>query len=131
MIRWRGVVLGALTFLGAHAVLVAAWSSWFEPGGAHTAWFLNSGRAVGFTIACLVAGSALAAALGPPDQRERLATGASFAGGSLAAMIAVLFAGGAGTIFPIVIVFAAAIALASGLAGAFAAGAFRTSPLGR
>ena len=126
MVRWRGVVVGALTFMGAHAVLLAGWRSWFEPGGAHALWFLNSGRGVAFTVACLVAGSALAAALSRDRTlREQITTGTAFAAGAVLAMASVLFAGDAGTIFPIVLVFCAVIALASGVAGAVAGGAVR------
>jgi hypothetical protein len=132
MIRWRGVVFGALTFLGAHAVLLAGWRSWFEPGGVHAAWFLNSGRGVAFTALCLVAGSALAAAIGRDKTlRERIGTGLAFAAGAVIAMACVLFAGDAGTIFPIVLVFGALIALVSGLAGAVAGGAVRAALSGR
>ena len=127
MIRWRGVILGALTFLAAHGVLLAGWRSWFEPGGAHTAWFLNSGRGVAFTVVCLVAGSAMAA-LFSRDRTvgERAAAGASFAAGAVIAMAGVLFSGDAGTIFPIVLGAGAVVALASGLAGAMAGGALRS-----
>lgn len=132
MIRWRGFVLGALTFLAAHAVLLAGWRSWFEPGGAHTAWFLNSGRGVAFTVVCLVAGSALAAGFGRDQTlRDRIATGGAFALGAVVAMAGVLFTGDAGTIFPIVLVVGAIIALASALAGALAGGAVRSALSGR
>ena len=126
MIRWRGVIVGALTFLAAHAVLLAGWRSWFEPEGAHAPWFLNSGRGVAFTVVCLVVGSALAAASSRDRTvRERITTGIAFAVGAVIAMASVLFAGDAGTIFPIVLVVCAAIALASGVAGAVAGGAVR------
>ena len=132
MIRWRGFVPGALTFLAAHAVLLAGWQSWFEPGGAHHAWFLNSARGVLFTVVCLVAGSAVAAAVGcDKTRRERIATGGAFAFGAAVAMAGVLFSGDPGTIFPIVLVVGAAIALASGLAGALAGGAVRAAWSGR
>jgi len=132
MIRWRGVVLGALTFLGAHAVLLAGWRSWFEPDGIHRAWFLNSTRGVAFTVVCLVAGSALAAIFSRDRTlRERITTGAAFAAGAVIAMACVLFVGDAGTIFPIVLVFGAIVALASGVAGAVAGGAMRGTISGR
>ena len=44
MLRWTSLVLGAATFLAAHAVERALWRSWFS-----TEWepfFMNSGRAV-------------------------------------------------------------------------------------
>ncbi len=132
MVRWRGVVLGAVTFTAAHVVLVAGWQSWFEPGGAHAAWFLNSGRGVAFTIACLILGSALVAVFARDRTfGERLATGAAFALGAFVAMACVLFTGSPGTIFPIVLVFGGIIALASALAGAVAGGAVRGALSGR
>jgi hypothetical protein len=127
MIRSRGFFLGALTFLAAHAVLLAGWRTWFEPGGAHAAWFLNSGRGVAFTIGCLLVGSAVAAAIGPPAPRDRVLTGTAFGAGALVAMAGVLFSGGAGTIFPIVLAVAAVIAVTSGVAGALAGGALRAT----
>ncbi len=132
MVRWRDSLLGAATFTVAHVVLVAGWRSWFEPGGAHAAWFLNSGRGVAFTIACLIAGSAVAAGLGRSRTLAgRLASGVYFALGAVVAMACVLFTGGPGTIFPIVLVIAAAIAIASALAGAVAGGAVRGTLSGR
>lgn len=125
MIRWRAMVLGALTFLVAHAILLAGWTTWFEPGGAHAAWFLNSGRGVAFTIVCLIAGGALAGANGRAAAADRIVTGAAFAAGAVIAMAVVLFSGDAGTIFPIVLCIGAVIALVSGVAGALAGGALR------
>lgn len=132
MIRWRGVIPGALTFLVAHAVVLAGWRTWFDPAGAHTAWFLNSGRAVAFTAICLVAGAAVAGAFGHDKTfGDRLWTGLAFAIGAVVAMACVLFAGDGGTIVPIVLGTGAIVALASGLAGAVAGGAVRTALTGR
>ena len=132
MIRWRGFVLGAVTFVAAHVVMLAGWRSWFEPGGTHAAWFLNSGRSVAFTVVCLVLGSALAAASGRDRTLgQRLGTGAAFAGGAVVAMACVLFTGDPGTIFPVVLALGAVIALASALAGAVAGGAVRAALTGR
>ena len=125
MIRWRALVLGVLSFLVAHGVLLIGWRTWFEPGGAHTAWFLNSGRGVAFTVACLVAGGAIAGAIGRGAPSDRMITGAAFAAGAVIAMAIVLFSGGPGTIFPIVLGAGAVIALISGIAGALAGGAVR------
>ena len=131
MIRWRALILGALTFLVAHAVLLAGWARWFEPGGAHAAWFLNSSRGVVFTVACLVLGSAAAAAIGRDRPRDCVVTGAAFATGAVIGMAVVLFSGDPGTIFPIVLAIGAVIALASGVAGALAGGVFRATLSGR
>src|SRR3954467_13131248 len=91
---WVGFAIGLLTFSGAHAIEVAKWVPWF--GGAHAPWFLNSGRAVVFTLGCLFAASLIAGIL-------RLSAGA-MVGGAVAAMALVLLLGGGSTIFPIVLV---------------------------
>ncbi|HEX6974493.1 MAG TPA: hypothetical protein VF147_08835 [Vicinamibacterales bacterium] len=132
MIRWRAVVAGALTFLAAHGMLLAGWRTWFEPGGAHTAWFLNSGRGVAFTAICLAAGAAIAGAVAHDKTLPgRIAMGAAFAAGAVIAMACVLITGDPGTIFPIVLALGGAVALVSGLAGALAGGALRTALSGR
>jgi hypothetical protein len=118
--RWRDVVLGAATFLAAHAVEVWAWRAWFAPRGDFGAWFLNSGRAVAVTVLCLFVVSLVSGAVGSAGQRDSLLRGASFSGGAIAVMTVVLFTIGPGTIWPIVLISGAAIIAASGVIGAFA-----------
>ena len=92
--RLIGFALGALAFLAAHGVEIAMWSTAF--GGEHEPWFLNSGTAVAFTLACVFVAGAAGGALGLP--------GLAVAAGSFVALTTVLFVkeGGPGTIFPIV-----------------------------
>jgi hypothetical protein len=107
--RAVGFVAGLLTFAAAHEVEVLKWTAWF--GSAHEPWFLNSGRAVAFTIACLFVSSLIAGWL-------RL-SGVMFAAGAAIAMTVVLFLkqGGPGTIFPIVIAVGAAFILVISMLG--------------
>src|SRR5437763_10617386 len=56
-----GFVIGAAAFLAAHALDARHWSDWFN--GEYEPWFLNSGRAVLFTLGLLWMASALTAAL--------------------------------------------------------------------
>lgn len=119
-LRWRSVVLGAVTFLVAHAVLVATWPTWFGPEW--KPWFLNSGRAVAFTAALLVVAGAVVSA---SDWRESIIRGANVAAGALVAMIIVLSVIGPWNLFPIVVVIGAMIAVASGGAGALAGWSLR------
>jgi hypothetical protein len=91
--RCLGFAIGLLTFVGAHAIEVAKWASWF--GGAHAPWFLNSGRAVIFTLGCLFVASLVAGIL--------RWSGVAFAAGAVTAMTAALFFGEGSTIFPIVL----------------------------
>ena len=109
MARWLGFVVGLLTFSGAHAIEVAKWASWF--GGAHAPWFLNSGRAIAFTLGCVFASSLIAGAL-------RL-SGATIAAGAATAMALVLLLGGSGTIVPIVLAAGGLMLAAAGLLGAW------------
>jgi hypothetical protein len=115
--RAVGVVAGLLTFAAAHEVEVLKWTAWF--GSAHEPWFLNSGRAVAFTMACLLVSSLIAGWL-------RL-SGVMFAAGAAAAMTAVLFLkqGGPGTIFPIVIAVGTVLMVAVSLLGAWIGGEIR------
>jgi hypothetical protein len=115
--RAVGFAAGTLTFAAAHAVEVLEWAAWF--GNAYAPWFLNSGRAVAFMMACLLVSSLIAGWL-------RL-SGVMFAAGAATAMIAVLFLkeGGPGTIFPIVIAAGTAFILAVSLLGTWIGGEIR------
>lgn len=91
--RGCGFALGLLTFVGAHAIEVALWTAWF--GAAHDPWFLNSGRAIVFTMACLFGVSAIGGGLG--------LSGFAMTAGAATAMAGVLMWNGGSTIFPIVL----------------------------
>ena len=109
MARWLGFVIGLLAFSLAHAIEVAKWALWF--GGAHAPWFLNSGRAIAFTLGCVFAASLLAGVL-------RL-SGAMIAAGAATAMAFVLLLGGSGTIVPIVLAAGGLMLAAASLLGAW------------
>lgn len=115
--RGAGFAAGLLTFLAAHEVEVLKWAAWF--GGAHEPWFLNSGRAVAFTMACLFVSGLISGWL-------RL-SGLMMAAGAAIAMTAVLFLkeGGPGTIFPIVIAFGTVFILAISTLGVWIGGKLR------
>jgi hypothetical protein len=115
--RGVGFAAGLMTFVAAHEVEALKWAAWF--GSVHDPWFLNSGRAVAFTMACLLVSSLIAGWL-------RL-SGLMFAAGAATAMTAVLFLkqGGPGTIFPIVIVVGTLLMLAVSLLGAWLGGEIR------
>jgi hypothetical protein len=117
--RAVGFAAGLLTFGAAHAVEVLKWAAWF--GNAYEPWFLNSGRAVAFTMACLFLTSLISGWL-------RLSA-LMIAAGAATAMIAVLFLkeGGPGTIFPIVIVAGSVLILAITILGAWIGDEIRTT----
>src|SRR3954466_7061113 len=97
MPRLTGFVIGAAVFVAAHALEARHWSDWFN--GEYEPWFLNSGRAVLFTLGLLAAASALTAALA---RSPRPVGGLAICGGAFVAMAGVLFAGrNPGTLFPI------------------------------
>src|SRR5215468_7368571 len=75
MIRPKLLILGAATFLAAHAV-ENGWSHWFY--GVYAPWFLNSSRAVAFTAASLMAIGAIVA-LASADRRTWLLAGLNLA----------------------------------------------------
>ena len=126
MLRWTGLVLGAAAFLAAHAVERALWRSWFsaewEP------FFMNSGRAVLFTAACVLIAGLLAALLAR-DRGDALIHAGNVAAGAAAVMIATLFSAGPGTLFPIAIVIGIVILAIGSYLGALAALPFK--PPGR
>jgi hypothetical protein len=109
MARWLGFVIGLLAFSLAHAIEVAKWALWF--GGAHAPWFLNSGRAIAFTLGCVFAASLIAGVL-------RL-SGAMLAAGAATAMALVLLFEGSGTIVPIVLAAGGLMLAAASLLGAW------------
>ena len=111
MARWIGFAIGLLIFVGAHAIEVAMWNPWF--GGAHDPWFLNSGRAIVFTMSCLFGVSLIAGGL--------RVSGLMIAAGAFVAMTTVMFLkeGGRGTIFPIVLVVGGMVILLSSMMGAW------------
>lgn len=122
MIRVRALALGAAAFVISHAVESAMWQSTFAPGSSVNPWFLNSGRAVAFTAACLLAAAVVATALerrGPWRGRSVLPAGFNVAAGAWIAMAVVLATIGPGTIFPIALAFAAVVAAVSCGVGAF------------
>jgi hypothetical protein len=115
MVKWTSVVFGAATFVATHIVVISKWATWFD--GQREPWFLNSGRAVGFTALCLLVAGLVASACWARNRDEAVTHGANVAAGAVLAMIVVLIIVGPGTIFPIVIVFGGTIALFSSAAG--------------
>ena len=115
--RAVGFAVGALTFAAAHAAEVLKWAAWF--GNAYEPWFLNSARAVAFTMACLFFTSLISGWL-------RL-SGLMIAAGAATAMTVVLFLkeGGAGTIFPIVFAAGSVFILATSMLGVWIGGEMR------
>jgi hypothetical protein len=93
MARSLGFVIGLLTFTGAHAIEVAKWVPWF--GAVHAPWFLNSGRAIVFTLGCVFAASLVAGVL--------QLSGVTIAAGAATAMTLILLLRDNGTIVPIVL----------------------------
>jgi len=115
MVRWTSVLVGGAAFTAAHLIQKLAWQTWFH--GSYDPWFLNSRRAVVFTVALLVVAGAIVSAA---DWRESIVRGANAAAGALGAMIIILAVVGPGNLFPIVIAFGAVIVVTSTSAGALA-----------
>lgn len=117
--RVQSTIARLLALLGG-GVLFAALQGWlFQiatpiPGIEDAGWFLNSGRGVRAVATTFVAVGALIGL----SRRDWMAESATTAAGAVLVMTGVLFSIGAGTIFPIVIVFGTAI-----VGGAVAIGA--------
>ena len=106
--RVAGVVIGLVTFLATHLVLVAKWTSWFH--GQYEPWFLNTTSAVQFTVACVFAVSLIAGLF---------STSGVFlwVGAVIAMMVVMSFPPGPGTLWPIAMAiggFMLAVAILSG-----------------
>jgi hypothetical protein len=116
-----GFIVGGIAFAAAHAIEARHWSDWFR--GSYEPWFLNSGRAVLFTLGLLWVVSAALAAL---TRSPRPVRGVAAGGGAFIAMAVLLFSGpGPGTLFPIVLAAGGAALLCSSLAGAWAGAVIR------
>jgi len=114
-----GFVIGAAVFVAAHAVEARHWTDWFN--GEYAPWFLNSGRAVLFTLGLLWVASALTAAFARSPRPVR---GLAICAGAFVAMAVVLFTGGGpGTLFPITLGFGGVALFCSSVAGARAGAA--------
>lgn len=129
MLKWQSLGLGAVTFLGTHAVIVAKWTVWFGGGfggKAQDPWFLNDGNGpIGLTAGALCVAAMVAAALWAQSRGDSVRHGLNVALGATIAATAVLFSIGPGNLFPIVIVFCAGIALISTIVGASVVAAFQ------
>ena len=120
MIRCKSALLGAGTFVVAHLIEAAWWTTWFR--GVYAPWFLNSGRAVAFTAGCQLLASAI---VSTRDPRETLIRGAHVAAGAAAAMVVVLAVVGPGTLFPIALTIGAIVMAAATVAGGLAGSGLR------
>ena len=119
-----GFIGGGVAFAAAHAIEASHWSDWFH--GRYEPWFLNSGRALLFTLALVTLVSVALAALNRASPPVR---GIAIGSGAFVTMAVLLFAApGPGTLFPIVLVAGGAALLCSSMAGAWAGGAIRRKP---
>jgi len=116
-----GFIAGGMAFAVAHVVETSHWSDWFH--GSYQPWFLNSGRAMLFTMAVLTLASVAIAALNRSSQPIR---GIAMGAGAFVTMAVLLFERpGPGTLFPIVLAVGGAALLCSSVAGAWAGAVIR------
>jgi hypothetical protein len=120
--RLTAFLSGAAAFTAAHAVEVIAWRDVFAPVGDYAPWFLNAGRAVAFTAACLFCVSIAHTWVARSVRDSWMVAAASLTIGAVVAMTVVLALSGPGTIFPLALAIGALIAAAAcgcgGLIGA-------------
>jgi hypothetical protein len=123
--RAIGIAIGVAAFGLAHWLITSAWLRvTITPDPLIRPWFTNSTGAVLLTAA-LVGAGAFAFAIGAATRRDALARGVTTGVGAIAAMLAVMFRMGAGTLGPIVFVVGAAVLLAAGTAGGSMAAALK------
>jgi len=124
MIRWKRLLLGAVTFLAVHVVLVTTWRTWTTEPGATAPWFMNSTAAVGFTAAIFAIVNAIAELVARAPRPEEATVAAVNVGtGAVVPMVVVLFTlrTGPGNLFTIAIAIGALVCIASSAAGALVA----------
>ena len=129
LIRTRAIaiVIGAAAFGLAHWLITSAWLlATLTPDPLIRPWFTNSTGAVLLTAA-LVAAGAFATAARADRRRDALAQGVTVGVGATAAMVAMLFRLGAGTLAPIVFIVGGVVLLAAGAAGGGLAAAMKDS----
>jgi hypothetical protein len=108
--RLTAFLSGAAAFTAAHAVEVIAWRDVFAPVGDYAPWFLNAGRAVAFTAACLFCVSIAHTWVARSVRHSWMIAAANLTAGAVVAMTAVLALSGPGTIFPLALAIGALIA---------------------
>jgi len=111
--RLTAFLSGAAAFTAAHVVEVIAWHEVFAPGGDYPPWFLNAGRAVSFTAACLFCAATAYTWIVRPVRQSWLVAAGNLTAGAVAAMTVVLALSGPGTIFPLALAIGALIAAAA------------------
>jgi hypothetical protein len=120
---WTRLLVGAITFLAVHLIVLFRWEVWFGGSTAFAAWFMNASGAVAFTVAVFVLVNAAVAVAHGQQPAEQAAVGAGYvAAGAVVVMTVVLMTlpGGAGTLFPIAIAIGATLIGISSVAGAMA-----------
>lgn len=116
-----GFIAGGMAFAAAHVVEASHWPDWFH--GSYEPWFLNSGRAILFTMSVVTLTSVAIAAL---NRSSRPVRGLAIGGGAFVTMAVLLFGSpGPGTLFPIVLAVGGAVLLCSSVAGAWAGAVIR------
>jgi hypothetical protein len=130
MARLRLLVVGAMTFVAVHFVVVATWQTWFHAGDGYDPWFMNAASTVALTVVVFAAVNVCASLLDPnPRIEPRFVSAATITAGATVPMIVVLFTmrGGPGNLFPIVILTGAVIFFFSGAAGGCLGWAIRSA----
>ena len=122
MFRLTAFLSGAAAFAAAHVVEVIAWREVFAPAGDYPPWFLNVGRAVAFTAACLFCASIAYTWVARLVRQSWMVAAGNLTAGAVAAMTAVLMLSGPGTIFPLALAIGALIAAAACAAGVLVGG---------
>jgi hypothetical protein len=117
--RLTAFLFGAAAFAAAHVVEVIAWREVFVPGGNYAPWFLNSGRAVAFTAACLFCASIVYTWLADAVGDSWVVAAGNLTAGAAVAMTSVLLLSDPCTIFPLALAIGFLIAAAACECGGF------------
>jgi hypothetical protein len=94
--RVAGVVIGLVTFVVTHLILMAKWTSWFH--GEYEPWFLNTTSAGQFMAACVFAVSLIAGVF-------NISGVFLWLGAVIAMVVVMLVPPGPGTLWPIAMAF--------------------------
>jgi len=125
--NWRYPLVGAVTFVGFHQTLTAAWPTWFQ-GGGHSPWFLNAFDAVLVAAALFfIVGLIVSAAIPEPRVEDAALGACQLVAGATVPMIATLalLPEGPGNLAPIAVAVGIIVLLIPSVAGALAGFALR------
>jgi len=130
--NWRYPLVGAVTFVALHRVLVVTWQTWFHGGGGHSPWFMNTVDSVLLAMAVFFVVNVLVCLLMPQPRVEETSLAAcQVVAGAIVPMVVTLatLPEGPGNMAPVAIFIGIIIVVVPSVAGALVGFAVRKAIL--